>query len=65
MRKLKNKKCAGHAERMGQRALRTEFLWGRLKATDHFEGLDVDRRIILNIYRNRERICRCKLYCSS
>jgi hypothetical protein len=29
------------------------------------EGLDVDGRIISNVYLKRERICRCKLFCCS
>jgi len=29
MSKLKNKKCAGHVERMEQRALHTEFFCGQ------------------------------------
>jgi hypothetical protein len=60
--KLKNKNRAGHVELTGQTALHTGFFGGSLKATDHLEGLDVDGRIILNIYCKRERICRCKLY---
>jgi len=56
MNKLRNKKCTGHVERLGQRTLHTGFLWGSLKATEHLDGLDVDGRIILNIYLKRERI---------
>jgi hypothetical protein len=58
MRKLKYKNCAGLVERMGQTALHTRFVWGNLKISHHFEGLDVGGRIILvlNIYLEREKI---------
>jgi len=37
---------AGHAARMGTREMHTQFLWEKLKETDHLEDLAADDRML-------------------
>jgi hypothetical protein len=38
---------AGHVVRMWKKGIYIEFLWGSHKERDHWEGLEIDVRIIL------------------
>jgi hypothetical protein len=38
---------------MGEKEIHIEFLWGKLKAGDHFEDLSINERITLRWVLNR------------